>query len=127
MPKENSPELDNRIQELYKHLGRYRKLIVQLKMQGEVISVGFISKVMNNVGIKRKSIAEGSEVQRCKRHRTARTSEAIAVVKKIVTNANPKPQPLIAKQLNISQRSVGRIIHQDLQLETRKNQSSCVK
>lgn len=120
MPKENSPELDNRIRELYKHLGSYRKVIAQLKMQGEVVSVGFISKVINNVGIKRKSIAEGSEVQRYKRHRTARTSEAIAKVKKIMKNANPIPQPLMAKKLNISQRSVGRIIHQDLRLETRK-------
>jgi predicted regulator of amino acid metabolism with ACT domain len=120
MPKENSPELDNRIRELYKHLGSYRKVIAQLKMQGEVVSVGFISKVINNVGIKRKSIAEGSEVQRYKRHRTARTSEAIAKVKKIMKNANPIPQPLMAKKLNISQRSVGRIVHQDLRLETRK-------
>jgi hypothetical protein len=42
MPKENSPELDNRIRELYKHLGSYRKVIAQLKMQ-EVVSVGFKS------------------------------------------------------------------------------------
>ncbi len=102
MPKENSPELDNRIRQLYKHLGSYRKVIAQLKMQGEVVSVGFISKVMNNVGIKRKSITEGSEVQWYKRHRTARTSEAIAVIKKIVTNANLISQPLISKQLNMS-------------------------
>jgi hypothetical protein len=120
MPKEISPELENRIRELYKHLRSYRRVIAQLKMQGEIVSVGLVSNVMNNVGIKRKSIAEGSEVRRYKRHRTARTSEAIAAVKKIVANANPKSQPLIAKKLNISQRSVGRIIHQDLQLVTRK-------
>ena len=77
-----------------------------------------VKRIIKNHGRERQARLEGNQF--CiTRTTTVRTQNLINKVESKMSSMNPKPIKTIAKMLNVSRRTVGRIIYDDLRLKKR--------
>ena len=120
MPKLLPPGAEHFIK-AFSREGFSQTLIVdKLKKMGMTISQRTVSNVINSIGQQRKAQEEGQKNITFKRQRKVRTKKLIRKVKNKVNKENPPTQLSIANEFKVSQRTIFRIIHEDLKLKTRR-------
>ena len=120
MPKLLPPGAEHFIK-AFSREGFSQTLIVdKLKKMGITISQRTVSNVINSIGQQRKAQEEGQKNITFKRQRKVRTKKLIRKVKNKVNKENPPTQLSIANEFKVSQRTIFRIIHEDLKLKTRR-------
>lgn len=124
-------ELDIQVETLSSLGFSSRDIVKHLKQLGIAISQPTVTRIIGGKTKKRlahrlsrKLQAPDGHRRLCQKPKTARGSEIIKKVKRLVTGPNPKSQRTVARDVGISQTSVNRIIHQDLNMRTRKK-SKC--
>lgn len=96
-----------------------KEILRALKRQNIDITVRTINNIKRNVGQRRQALIDNRTIPQRRNRRAVRTCEAIRKVRNMANKENPPSQRSIANQCSISQTSVNRILHKDLQLKTR--------
>ena len=95
-----------------------RAIVKQLKSSGISVSQSTVVRITGSKPKKRLAAATGENLNLCAKPRGARNKPNLKKVKLAVDGPNPMSQRAIAKRVGISQPSVNRIIHQDLDRKT---------
>ena len=120
MPKfiDNNTEVD--IRRLSKEGYTQNQIVKKLKEENNIVSRSSVSRILNNVGIRRIAISEGKEKPKFRRPPIKRTPGTIKKVKAMVTKENPESYRSIHKSTGLTHPIINKIIHHDLKLQTRK-------
>ena len=92
----------------------------KLNDNGYHVSVKTIYRTLNCIGKRRRIEANGGKVEKRKNKRKSKTKDLVKLVAKEVNKNNPLSQRMIARKFNTTQTNVNRIIHEDLELVTRR-------
>ena len=100
----------------------YSKTAIKNKLKEEDvdISVKTITRILENVGIRRQALSEKRPVPKFNRPPIKRTCVMVTKVKSLVEKENPASYRHIQKQTGLTLYTINTIIHQDLNKETRK-------
>ena len=116
MPGKFDIKLETTILTLSKRKMSVRQIQEYLKKENKHVSIGKISNVINGIGLKRSFVAQGLEIPTLRRIRKVRTVRIINKLQNIFKTANPPSQRNVASKLGVSQASINRCLHEDLQL-----------
>ena len=97
----------------------YRSIKKTLENDGIAVSIGSISNVIRNIGERRIALVN-NEKFKISRKRLKRTKAMISKVRRFTSDPNPPSQYEMAKKLMVSQRTINKIIHEDLAMVTRR-------
>lgn len=120
MPKFIKPNFETDIKRLSKENYSYRQIKNKLKEENVDVSISSICRILKNVGIRRRALNNEEGKPKFQRPSTKRTPEMIKKVKDYVTKSSPMSYRDIKKKTGLSLLAINKIIHQDLNLETRK-------
>lgn len=120
MPKFLPKNIEEAIKEVSKNGDSYSIIKKKLKQNGHNVSIATISRVNNDVGIRREAINSGLPAPKFRRPPIKRTPGAINKVKRLSTGENPATQKSIRQKTGLSRPTISKIIHDDLGLVKRK-------
>ena len=120
MPKFTSFETETDVKRLSKE--NYSKTAIKNKFKEEDIdiSISTITRILENVGIRRRALSEKKPVPKFNRPPIKRTVTMVTKVKSLAGKENPASYRHIQKQTGLTLHTIHRIIHQDLNKETKK-------
>ena len=120
MPKKVPAECEGIVKALAKENMTVRAIVGKVKSLGFTISRQFVMSVTHCSGQNRKAAAQGKEPPPNKLRRTSSKKALVTKVRSLATKENPLTQTDMAKKLSVSVSTIRRIVHDDLQLQTRK-------
>ena len=120
MPKFISIETEIDIRRLSKQNYSYRQIKNKLKEEGIDVNIMTICCVLKNIGIRRQALHNNQPIPKFRRPPTKRTIEMIQKVKSLVNKENPTSYQDIKNKTKLTLPIIHKIIHQDLNFETRK-------
>jgi uncharacterized protein YerC len=107
------------VKRLSKEKYSYRQIKNKLKEEDIDVSIATISRILQNIGIKRSAT---NNKQPAPQNRTApikRTPKTVQKVKRLANKKNPATYREIQKQTSLSLETIHKIMHKDLKLETK--------
>lgn len=120
MPKFIESKIEIDIKRLSKENYSYRRIRDNLKEENVDVAISSICRVLKNMGIRRKALNKGEEKPKKRAKRLKRTPQMVNKIKGYVCQRNPMCHRDIKKKTSLSLRSINRIIHEDLNLKSRK-------
>ena len=119
MPKLTSTETEMDVKRLSKEKYSYRQIKNKLKEEDIDVSIATISRILQNIGIKRSATNNKQPVPQNRTAPIKRTPETVQKVKRLANKKNPATYREIQKQTSLSLETIHKIIHKDLKLETK--------
>ena len=120
MPKVIKPNIENDVKRLSKENYSHRVIQSKLKEEDVDVSLSSICRILNGIGISRQAGINREKKPKKRSTPIKRTPEMIKKIKDYVTKENPMPYRDIKKETSLSLQTINKIIHQDLNLKTRK-------
>ena len=120
MPKFTAPKTEIDVKRLSKE--NYSKPAIKNKLKEEDIdiSISTITRILKNVGIRRRAFNEDKPAPKFRRAPIKRTHNVVQMIKKLTTKKNPLSYREINKQTSLGLQTINTIIHTDLKLDTKK-------
>jgi len=120
MPKFTSKETEVDIKRLSKENYSYRQIRNKLKQEGVNVSISTITRVLKNIGIRRQAANQKNAVPKFNRIPVKRLAATVKKVKILINKRNPATYRCIKSKTNLRLRTIHKVIHQDLEMDTRK-------
>lgn len=120
MPKVFPKEVEVLVRHLSKENFSSRKIVEKVKNEGYSISKSGVALILNSIGERRNHEESGVPIPRKPHPRHIRTNVLIQKIDKWTDKENPPSQREMAKRLKTSVHTVSKVIHEDLQGETRR-------
>ncbi|OXA36984.1 hypothetical protein Fcan01_28233 [Folsomia candida] len=115
-----TPEVEGRVKALSGENLSVRAIKKRISDHGFEISITTISRINNNKGAKRQSESIGQVFRKKSPSNKKRAKTLINRVAKMASKRNPYSQTRMAETLGVSATTIRRVIHDDLNLVTRK-------
>lgn len=120
MPKFFSTKVENDVKRLSKE--NYTKTAIKSKLKEEDIdiSVSTITRMLQNIGIRRRALSQKKPVPKFKRRPIKRKPAMVNKIRQLVEKENPASYRHIKSKTSLSLRTIHKVIHNDLNNVTRK-------
>ena len=113
-------DIQTNIKRLSKENYSYRVIRSKLKKEDVDVSLSSICRILNGIGINRQATMNGEKKSEKRSTPVKQTPGIIKKIKDYVTKESPMSHRDIKKETSLILGTINKIIHQDLNLKTRK-------